>query len=294
MNSARIRTGAVAALAVCAAGATVAVAAPKRTTKLGNDTLTYSWEGGPVSGTPLVSTVDDSLVELTAEGALTVTVAANASTSPAADLDVDLYKSDKDGAISGDPLVSGAEAGNDEKVTAKNLKTGFYVVRVSAWSGVQEGFDGKASLAPTETAPAPGEAPPGETPPGSETPPPAPTAAPAADQTPDATITKASKRSFSGTATDDKGVARVEVALVKAGKKGKCTQLTSTKRKFGKLGKCAAPTKYLTAKGTTSWSLTLRKPLKKGRYTLYARAVDSAGQAQAGYAAANRRAFKIR
>ena len=38
----------------------------------------------------------------------------------------------------------------------------------------------------------------------------------------------------------------------------------------------------------------VKKKLKKGSYTVFAQAVDSAGQKQAGFSAANKRAFKVR
>jgi hypothetical protein len=56
----------------------------------------------------------------------------------------------------------------------------------------------------------------------------------------------------------------------------------------------SAPTSFIAAKGTTKWSYKLRKKLAKGSYTLFARATDSAGQAQAGFTPANKRAFKVR
>ena len=40
--------------------------------------------------------------------------------------------------------------------------------------------------------------------------------------------------------------------------------------------KCAAP-KYLAAKGTTSWSLKLKKKLKKGSYVVLVKATDDTG-----------------
>ena len=54
---------------------------------------------------------------------------------------------------------------------------------------------------------------------------------------------------------------RVEVAIVQL-EKGRCV-----------------PTRFLRAKGTTSWRLALSRRLPAGRYAIYARAVDIAGRA---------------
>jgi hypothetical protein len=116
----------------------------------------------------------------------------------------------------------------------------------------------------------------------------------ATDQTPDTKISKVSakKRTFAGTATDDKGVRKVEVAL-QLTKGKKCTQMTKS-GKFVKEAKCGAPSSWLAAKGTTTWSYKFKKKLKKGSYTVLARATDSAGQVQAGFTPANMKAFKVK
>jgi hypothetical protein len=87
-------------------------------------------------------------------------------------------------------------------------------------------------------------------------------------------------------------VSRVEIALqLKKGKK--CKQMKKSGR-FAKQAKCDAPTSWLKAKGTTKWSFKLKKKLKKGNYTVFARATDSAGQVQAGFTPANKRKFKVK
>jgi hypothetical protein len=68
----------------------------------------------------------------------------------------------------------------------------------------------------------------------------------------------------------------------------------TAKGKFVKQAKCDAPTTWLLAKGTTKWSYKLKKKLKKGGYTVFARATDGAGQVQAGFTPANKRAFKVK
>ena len=90
---------------------------------------------------------------------------------------------------------------------------------------------------------------------------------------------KASRKKFKtikGTAADDTTVSKVEVAVVQV--KGKtCKSMKSN----GSLSKssCTEP-RYVTAKGTSKWSLKLRKTLPKGKYMVYARATDDAGSTQ--------------
>ncbi len=299
-------------------GAAVAIAAPDRTTTLGFDKTTHSWEGGPVTGVPEVGSVedDDTLLKLEAGGALTVKIAPNAGTTPGlADLDLYLYRANAAGDPQGNALKESETAGNDETVSLAEAAPGNYLARVSAYSGIEEGYDGKATLVPsgpgpgptgsaTATATASATASPG----GSATPTVSPTTSPTAtptfpygstDTLPEARITKHKKRikarklkRFRGRAADDKGVARVEIAVVRNGKK--CRQMVNRKARFRKLRKCTAPTKFLRAKGTTRWSFKLKRKLRRGRYTLYARAIDSAGQVQGGFGPASRKRFRVR
>jgi len=107
---------------------------------------------------------------------------------------------------------------------------------------------------------------------------------------------------FHGTARDaDDGVKRVDVALVqllggaRAARKS-CRALTSSgrlKRVAPVRGRCR-PSIYLRAKGATKWSFTLRRRLPRGRYVLYSRATDKAGQRESGFKHGNRRAFRVR
>lgn len=93
-------------------------------------------------------------------------------------------------------------------------------------------------------------------------------------------------RAFSGSAADpDDDVALVRVGLVRIAKR-RCETL----RKNGRLarttltrGTCV-PTAWLNATGTTSWRLKLRRRLPRGRYVLYAQAMDAAGHTQSGFA----------
>ncbi|HWT91745.1 MAG TPA: Ig-like domain-containing protein, partial [Solirubrobacteraceae bacterium] len=93
---------------------------------------------------------------------------------------------------------------------------------------------------------------------------------------------RATKRrpTLRGTATD-KGctgakVRRIQVALQR--KSGKTCQAVGTTGKPGKRRSCTRVT-WLTAKGTTSWRLTLKRKLPTGTYVLRIRARDAAGNA---------------
>lgn len=118
-----------------------------------------------------------------------------------------------------------------------------------------------------------------------QNPPPPP---PPPNKAPSGTIGKLAKKvktkklkAFTGTASDDRGIARVEIALVKIAKKPRCQQLTGPAAKFGTLKpdkkKRCIPTKYLKATGTAKWSYKLTKKLPVGSYALYARVVDTDG-----------------
>jgi uncharacterized delta-60 repeat protein len=114
---------------------------------------------------------------------------------------------------------------------------------------------------------------------------------------------------FFGTASDNAGLAKVDIALLRrVGKtaafsrhkaKPSCQWLRSGRAKFKRLkpkhGKCATP-RFLRAQGTSSWVFRLRKGLPPGKYVLYARATDSSGNAETGFSAkqGNRIAFRVR
>jgi hypothetical protein len=264
-------------------------AAPARTIDVGAAKPTATWDGSGVSGVLGAGPSDDTLVKLSDAGNLTVSVGEFGPTGEE-DLDVDVFKADAAGEPVGNAIAEGQEVG-EESVAIKNLKPGNYLVQVYAYVGADTTYKGGlkfVSAAPVEVAPAPGS------------PAPAPGANPATtDQTPSAAITKLAKsskakkfRSFAGTASDDKGVGRVEVAIEL--KKGKKCQQLNKKGKLVKSKKCGAPTSFLLAKGTTSWTFKLKKALKKGKYTAYARAVDSAKQVQGGFGPANKKAFTLK
>jgi hypothetical protein len=281
------------------AAAAVAMAADREAALVAG--TPYKWDGGPVTGSPLVTADDDdTLVTINEAGSLKVVIGEPGG--GAEDIDLFLYKADAAGERVGDPVASSEEGGSDESISAK-VAVGKYIISAQGWASVEGTYKGTATLTGSGTAaPAPEPTNSGGNP-GSGTAPsngnPTTTQGGGSDATPTAAIGKLAKsarvkklKGFSGTASDDKGVAKVQVALVlKKGKK--CTQMNA-KGKFTKLKKCAAPTIFVDASGTTSWSYKLKKRLKKGSYTLFARAIDSAGQTQAGFTPANKKTFKVK
>lgn len=293
-NRTRIVGGAAVGLSLLTAA--VAFAAPDRTFEPSAATPTVEWDSAPMSAAVLgVDTDrDNTLVKLPAGGGLTIKLSEfSEPTGAGADFDIRLYAADANGDPEGEALGEALNADFEkESLTVKSLKPGNYNVEINAFATVEGTFHGQITATGATVSGAGGGTP--APAPGEPVPAPAPAPAPAADETPDARIGKIARRpkSFKGTATDDKGVAEVEVAVQR--RKGrKCTQMTA-KGKFVKQAKCDAPTTWLTARGTTKWTFKLRKKLKKGRYTLFARATDSAGQQQAGFTRANKRAFRVR
>lgn len=123
-------------------------------------------------------------------------------------------------------------------------------------------------------------------------------------------IRQSKLKRFSGTAADDNGVAKVEVALLRrVGKvaafskrskpKASCMWLASPRAKFKKVkprhGRCASP-RWLRASGTTSWAFKLRKRLPPAHYVLYVRATDTSGNTETSFtrAGGNRADFRVR
>ena len=123
-------------------------------------------------------------------------------------------------------------------------------------------------------------------------------------------IRQAKLKRFSGTASDDRGVAKVEIALLRrVGKvaafskrskaKATCLWLRSPRAKFRRLkprhGRCGSA-RWLRASGTTSWAFKLRKHLPPGSYVLYVRATDTSGNTETSFSTArgNRAAFRVK
>jgi hypothetical protein len=126
-------------------------------------------------------------------------------------------------------------------------------------------------------------------------PPPSPVAK---DKKPSATIKEnhlgAKKRApaVSGTAGDDHKVAKVQVALVLK-VRGRCRDLLSSGG-FSDPRRCSKPPKFHDAKGTSKWRFKLSARLDPGKYTVFARAIDNAGQKQSGFTKKNRVAFSVK
>jgi uncharacterized delta-60 repeat protein len=120
-------------------------------------------------------------------------------------------------------------------------------------------------------------------------------------------VVRASKlRRFSGTASDNVGLKKVEIALLrKVGKvraaraKGSCLWLRNSRAKFKRAkprhGRCAKR-RWLRAHGTRAWVFKLRRRLPAGTYVLYARATDTSGNADTSFSARrhNRVTFRVR
>jgi hypothetical protein len=284
---------AVASAALSLTTGAVALAAPDRTTEL-SGTQTYEWDGGPLTGAPIDLQCDHTGIKVKEVGNLLISLSnfQEPTGVAGADFDIYLYKADAAGDPDGDPIGT-ADTSDTEKesLSVKNLKTGAYSIEVCAYQTVNGTFHGKAAFAGLSG----GSGPSGPTGPSGPSGPSGPTGpAGTTDLTPDAKVKKPAKKpkKFSGTASDDKGVTKVEIAL--QSKKGaKCKQMVKS-GKFVKEAKCEAPTKWLKAKGTTKWSYKLKKKLAKGSYTVFARATDTAGQVQAGFTPANRRSFKVK
>jgi hypothetical protein len=100
------------------------------------------------------------------------------------------------------------------------------------------------------------------------------------------------KRRATGIAKDDHQVVRVEVAVVRK-RRNRCRELGSSQH-FSGWHRCRRPRSFLTAEGTTSWSLKLLPRLTKGYYVVYARAIDNSGQQQVSFGTKSRRAFRVR
>jgi hypothetical protein len=114
-------------------------------------------------------------------------------------------------------------------------------------------------------------------------------------------VKSAKLKKIHGTASDpDDGVAKVEIAVTgttggaHAAATPRCLRLTSrgTLKVTKAVRKRCTPL-FLKATGTTTWSFKLKKRLPKGRYTVYSRATDRAGQRQSGFNSSNRRLLKV-
>jgi hypothetical protein len=113
---------------------------------------------------------------------------------------------------------------------------------------------------------------------------PRPPGRPPTDRPPKATVTSTVRRAgvviaIRGTATDDRGVDAVELAVVRLRRGGRCRQPTPGGR-LVTLRSCGAPTAFLAARGTRRWTIALPRRPRPGTYALVVRVTDSAGQQQ--------------
>ena len=113
---------------------------------------------------------------------------------------------------------------------------------------------------------------------------------------PDSTIARLPHRRLRvirGGASDDRGVARVHVAVVRRGARS-CRLLTSTRLRW-RTAACSKR-RWLRANGTTIWRLTLNRALPRGRYIILSRATDTDGARETTFSAkdGNRRTVRVR
>jgi len=268
-----LRTTGLVSLVVAALSVTVAWAAPARTFTFdsaktekydatGAGFATFSDGSVPVDQcTSGARECDDTLVELKTLGKLSAKVTGGDPT--VVDVALDLYAADSSGKVGKQLKQDDQNASLSEAVSAE-LEPGFYVIRVDYLTG-QGAVNMEASFAPV----APDTS--------TET----PTTPPAVNKTPTGSIKiaksiKSSKlKSIGGLAADDGAVAKVAVGVLKKTGK-KCTQLNA-KGTFTKAGSCKAPTTFLAAKGTSTWSFKLKKKFAKGSYTAFAVITDDKG-----------------
>jgi hypothetical protein len=300
----RLRKTILLALAAAALAAGSALAAPDRTGSVTVSGPTYAWDGGPVTGAVATAEIgdavpcdipgkdcDDTLLNA-ATGQMTVKISSDDPNS--ADLDLYAYHSNAQGE-QGAFVKSSTGPDASETVTFE-AEAGPYLVRVVPATAAGGTFKGEA-----KELPLPPRAPDGGGPDFGNDPSLPPGSGGGAGGTTRATdlapTTTARALKFSqsrvlrGTARDSDGkVAYVDVALVRLFSHS-CKGLTAT-GSWRKLRKCSAPS-FLRARGTTSWHYTLRKPLAKGLYVVFARATDNLGRREGGFGPKNRVRFRV-
>jgi Tol biopolymer transport system component len=114
-------------------------------------------------------------------------------------------------------------------------------------------------------------------------------------------VASRSWRAIRGTATDDHAIARVQVSIVRRvsiNGHARCRALTARRRwqLYRPTGRSCAPRFLLRARGTTTWSLRLKRGMPTGGYTITTRAIDDAGQREARFSTrlGNRRTVRAR
>ena len=108
-------------------------------------------------------------------------------------------------------------------------------------------------------------------------------------------------RRVAGTAVDDHAVRRVQISVVRrtrAAGRLRCRALTARGRwrTYRPAGRSCRPRFLLAARGTTTWSLRLKRHLPGGRYAITSRATDDGGQRETRFSTGlgNRRDIRAR
>jgi hypothetical protein len=292
-------------------GATLAVLVPTAAVAADHsgsvtaDSAAFTWDGGPLNGALSTTDVyenvpcdapgndcDDTLINVlvpaghTAQG--TVTIAGGTDN----DLDLFLYRSDASGKV-GDPIQDSAGPDANESLTF-DADPGYYLIRVVAATATDATYKGTVKIV---SRPVPGEVNYGVDPadPGAGGQNGLGPTSLANDLAP-TTIAKppasSQSRLLRGTARDRDGkVAYVDVGLVQVRKSG-CRTLRPNGT-WVRIRKCSVPT-FIRAKGTTRWSLKLRKRLAKGTYVVFSRATDNLGRREGGFNRRNRIRFVVK
>jgi Big-like domain-containing protein len=243
-------------------------AAPARTGQLNAGSTSYKWTGPigfglvtfsdqaglPGCGTPVLHDCDYTLLHVATPGKVTVKTS---TTSPTTlDTSINIYASDASG-TQGKPKANADSSSpnvDEQAAFTSDTPDAYWLVEINYLDVVGGDYNGEATLVPGEGIEA--------------------TVAPTiAIKSPKKSVKASKFKSISGTASDDGSVTKVEVAVL-SGKGAKCKSMTA-KGSFTK-AKCTAP-KFLAAKGTSSWSLKLKKKLKKGTYAVLVKATDDTG-----------------
>jgi hypothetical protein len=281
----------VAAVTAALLAAAPAAAATDYTGSLSAASTSFAWDGGPGNGIFATSSVTSQvgcdkpgydcetlLLNVETPGALAVKIEGQGANTR--DIDLHVYQSDASGKQG--KLVG--EAASDqpvEQVAKANAAAGHYLVVVDYYIALAGTYKGTATLKPPAGAAAAGASS------G-----PANLAPEAKIATPAAGVKVAKLKGFRGTASDDKGVGKVEIGLVR--KRGSKCHSLGVNGRFARQTRCDAPNTWLAAAGASKWTFELRRRLAKGRYVLFARAIDTDGQAQTRFTPANRRAFTVK
>ena len=320
----KIATGAATAALLLTAA--VAMAEPHRETSLTLGGPGFGWDGGPITGHTLFADIgsnvpctaesecDDTLVRVSERGQLNIQIGDN-DAPEGQDLDLFLYESNEEGEA-GELLKSSVEAASEESITYETEGAGIFLVRVIALNADDATFQGQvahAAIVPPEEDrtppdfgpnPAPGSGGSGGSGDGTGgggtggggTQQPGTRVTPAAtNAAPSSTVRRPARRSrrLVGTAKDFDGrVQYVDVALVRLRADNRCRALTP-RGTWRRIRKCSAPP-FVRAIGRSTWRVSMKRRLPRGRYALYSRATDNAGKPEGGFGKGNLLRFRIR